>query len=82
MGYNGISTFIIEKGTKGFSTGKKEDKLGIRGSDTCELYFDNCKVSEDNRLGDEGKGFKIALGTLDGGRIGIATRGYTNSSTI
>ena len=74
VGYNGISTFIIEKGTKGFSTGKKEDKLGIRGSDTCELYFDNCKVSEDNRLGDEGKGFKIALGTLDGGRIGIATQ--------
>ena len=56
------------------STGKKEDKLGIRGSDTCELYFDNCKVSEKNRLGQEGKGFKIALGTLDGGRIGIATQ--------
>ena len=74
VGYNGISTFIIEKGTKGFSTGKKEDKLGIRGSDTCELYFDNCKVSEKNRLGAEGKGFKIALGTLDGGRIGIATQ--------
>ena len=74
VGYNGISTFIIEKGTKGFSTGKKEDKLGIRGSDTCELYFDNCKVSEKNRLGQEGKGFKIALGTLDGGRIGIATQ--------
>ena len=74
VGYNGISTFIIEKGMKGFLTGKKEDKLGIRGSDTCELYFDNCKVSENNRLGDEGKGFKIALGTLDGGRIGIATQ--------
>jgi alkylation response protein AidB-like acyl-CoA dehydrogenase len=74
VGYNGISTFIIEKGTKGFSTGKKEDKLGIRGSDTCELYFDNCKVSEKNRLGQEGRGFKIALGTLDGGRIGIATQ--------
>ena len=74
VGYNGISTFIIEKGTKGFSTGKKEDKLGIRGSDTCELYFDNCKVSEKNRLGEEGNGFKIALSTLDGGRIGIATQ--------
>jgi alkylation response protein AidB-like acyl-CoA dehydrogenase len=74
VGYNGISTFIIEKGTKGFSTGKKEDKLGIRGSDTCELYFDNCKVSKKNLLGKEGNGFKIALSTLDGGRIGIATQ--------
>lgn len=74
VGHKGISTFIIEKGFEGFSTGKKEDKLGIRGSDTCELYFENCKVPVENRLGDEGGGFKIALGTLDGGRIGIATQ--------
>ncbi len=56
------------------STGKKEDKLGIRGSDTCELYFDDCKVPVENRIGEEGEGFKIALGTLDGGRVGIATQ--------
>ena len=74
VGHNGISIFIVEKGTKGFLTGKKEDKLGIRGSDTCELFFDNCKVSEENLLGEPGNGFKIALGTLDGGRIGIATK--------
>ena len=74
IGNKGISTFIIEKGFEGFSTGKKEDKLGIRGSDTCELYFEDCKVSVENRLGHEGGGFKIALGTLDGGRIGIATQ--------
>ena len=74
IGNKGISTFIIEKGFEGFSTGKKEDKLGIRGSDTCELYFEDCKVPVENRLGHEGGGFKIALGTLDGGRIGIATQ--------
>ena len=74
VGHKGISTFIIEKGFKGFSTGKKEDKLGIRGTDTCELYFEDCKVPVENRLGDEGGGFTIALGTLDGGRIGIATQ--------
>ena len=74
VGYKGISTFIIEKSFEGFSTGKKEDKLGIRGSDTCELYFDDCKVPVNNRLGKEGEGFKIALGTLDGGRLGIATQ--------
>ena len=74
VGHKGISTFIIEKGLKGFSTGKKEDKWGIRGTDTCELYFEDCKVPVENRLGDEGGGFKIALDTLDGGRIGIATQ--------
>ena len=74
VGHKGISTFIIEKGLKGLSTGKKEDKLGIRGTDTCELYFEDCKVPVENRLGDEGGGFTIALGTLDGGRIGIATQ--------
>jgi alkylation response protein AidB-like acyl-CoA dehydrogenase len=74
VGPSGISTFIVEKGIKGFSIGKKEDKLGIRGSDTCEIYFENCKVPTENRLGNEGGGFKIALGTLDGGRVGIATQ--------
>ena len=74
VGHKGISTFIVEKNTPGFSHGKKENKLGIRGSDTCELYFEECKVSAENMIGEEGKGFKIALGTLDGGRIGIATQ--------
>ncbi len=74
IGHKGISTFIVEKGTPGFSHGKKENKLGIRGSDTCELYFEECKVSAENLIGEEGSGFKIALGTLDGGRIGIATQ--------
>ncbi len=72
--YKGISTFLIEKGTPGFSHGKKENKLGIRGSDTCELYFEDCKVSVDNLISEEGRGFEIAMGTLDGGRIGIATQ--------
>jgi len=74
VGYKGISTLIVEKGLPGFSTGKKEDKLGIRGSDTCELYFEDCRVPVKNRIGDEGEGFKIALKTLDGGRIGIASQ--------
>ncbi len=74
IGHKGISAFIVEKGTVGFSHGKKEDKLGIRGSDTCELYFEDCNVSAENLIGEEGKGFKIALGTLDGGRIGIASQ--------
>ena len=74
VGYKGITTFVVEKSFDGFSTGKKEDKLGIRGSDTCELYFDDCKVPVENRIGEEGEGFRIALGTLDGGRVGIATQ--------
>jgi butyryl-CoA dehydrogenase len=73
-GHHGISTFIVEKGWEGFSTGKKEDKLGIRASDTCELYFDDCRVPVKNRIGEEGQGFKIAMKTLDGGRIGIASQ--------
>jgi alkylation response protein AidB-like acyl-CoA dehydrogenase len=72
VGNKGISAFIIEKGTPGFTTGKKEDKLGIRGSDTCELYFENCKVPIENRIQNEGEGFHIAMKTLNGGRIGIA----------
>ena len=73
-GYNGISTFIVPKDIEGFSVGKKEDKLGIRGSDTCELYFDNCHVPIENLIDKEGQGFRIALATLDGGRIGIAAQ--------
>ena len=73
-GYNGISTFIVPKDIDGFSVGKKEDKLGIRGSDTCELYFDNCYVPIENLIDKEGQGFRIALATLDGGRIGIAAQ--------
>jgi len=73
-GYNGISAFIVPKDIDGFSVGKKEDKLGIRGSDTCELYFDNCHVPIENLIDKEGQGFRIALTTLDGGRIGIAAQ--------
>ena len=73
-GYNGISAFIVPKDLDGFSVGKKADKLGIRGSDTCELYFDNCHVQIENLIYKEGQGFRIALATLDGGRIGIAAQ--------
>ena len=73
-GYNGISTFIVPKDLDGFLVGQKEDKLGIRGSDTCELYFDNCHVPIENLIDKEGQGFRIALTTLDGGRIGIAAQ--------
>ena len=74
IGHKGISAFLIEKGWDGFEAGKPEDKLGIRSSDTCELYFDQVKVPIKNRIGDEGMGFRIALATLDGGRIGIASQ--------
>ena len=74
LGSKGISAFIVDKEMTGLSTGKKEDKLGIRASDTCELYFDDCKVPIENRIGDEGIGFKIAIKTLGGGRIGIAAQ--------
>ncbi|MBJ2175792.1 acyl-CoA dehydrogenase family protein [Aureibaculum sp. A20] len=67
----GMSAFVIEKGTKGFSSGKKEDKLGMRASETAELIFDNCRVHKDNLLGIEGNGFVQALKVLDGGRISI-----------
>lgn len=73
-GTRGISAFIVEKGTQGFSIGKKEKKLGIRGSATCELIFENCRIPKENILGKEGQGFKIAMKTLDGGRIGIAAQ--------
>ena len=73
-GYKGISAFVIEKGTPGLSTGKKEDKLGIRASDTCELYFENCRIPAENMIGEEGHGFKVAMKALGGGRIGIAAQ--------
>ena len=74
LGTKGISAFIVEKDTPGFSIGKKEKKLGIRGSATCELIFENCRIPKGNLLGELGKGFKIAMMTLDGGRIGIASQ--------
>jgi butyryl-CoA dehydrogenase len=72
--HKGISGFIVEKGTKGFSFGKKEKKLGIRSSPTTELIFENCRIPKENMLGAEGEGFKIAMTTLDGGRNGIAAQ--------
>jgi alkylation response protein AidB-like acyl-CoA dehydrogenase len=72
--HHGISAFILEKGTPGFSFGKKEKKMGIRSSPTLELVFENCRVPKDNLLGEEGQGFRIAMKTLDGGRIGIAAQ--------
>ena len=74
QGTRGISAFIVEKGFPGFSIGKKEDKLGIRASSTTELIFENCVVPKENLIGKEGKGFGIAMKTLDGGRIGIAAQ--------
>lgn len=71
-GAKGISAFIVEKGFEGFSVGKKENKLGMRASDTCELIFDNCKVPAANLIGKEGEGFKQCMQILDGGRISIA----------
>ncbi len=73
-GNHGISAFIIEKGWEGFTQGKHEKKMGIRGSSTCELIFENVKVPKENLLGKEGQGFKIAMTTLDSGRIGIAAQ--------
>ncbi|SHN58637.1 acyl-CoA dehydrogenase [Fervidobacterium gondwanense] len=73
-GTKGISAFIVEKGFEGFKIGKEEHKLGIRGSSTTELIFEDCKVPKENLLGSEGQGFKIALSTLDGGRIGVGAQ--------
>ncbi|AMV70449.1 acyl-CoA dehydrogenase [Desulfuromonas carbonis] len=72
--HHGISAFIVEKETPGFSFGKKESKMGIRSSPTRELVFDNCRIPAENLLGPEGSGFKVAMKTLDGGRIGIASQ--------
>ena len=73
-GYKGITAFLVEKGTPGFTVGRKEDKLGIRASSTCELVFDGCEVPETNVLGEPGKGYKIAIETLNEGRIGIGAQ--------
>lgn len=74
IGVKGISAFIVEKGWEGFTFGDHYDKMGIRSSATAELVFNNVKVPKENLLGEEGQGFKIAMGTLDGGRIGIAAQ--------
>jgi alkylation response protein AidB-like acyl-CoA dehydrogenase len=72
--HKGINAFIVERGTEGFVVGKKEDKLGIRGSDTHSLMFTDMKVPKENRIGADGFGFAFAMGTLNGGRIGIASQ--------
>ena len=74
IGTRGISAFIVEKGWKGFEFGDHYDKMGIRSSSTAELIFNDVKVPKENLLGKEGEGFKIAMSTLDGGRIGIAAQ--------
>lgn len=73
-GHKGISTFVVERGFEGFGHGVKEDKLGIRSSDTCSLTFENCRVPAQNLVWEEGKGFNFAMNTLNGGRIGIAAQ--------
>src|SRR3954468_5127117 len=73
-GYKGITAFVVEKDFPGFTVGKKEDKLGIRASSTCELILEDCKVPKSNVLGEAGKGYKIAIETLNGGRIGIGAQ--------
>ena len=73
-GYRGVTAFIVEGGFAGFAVGKKEDKLGIRASSTCELLFDDCRVPKENVLGEVGKGYKVAIETLNEGRIGIGAQ--------
>jgi alkylation response protein AidB-like acyl-CoA dehydrogenase len=73
-GYRGITAFLIERDTRGFTVGKKEDKLGIRASSTCELILEDCRVPKENVLGEVGRGYKVAIETLDEGRIGIAAQ--------
>jgi alkylation response protein AidB-like acyl-CoA dehydrogenase len=72
--HNGINALIVEKGMEGFTVGAKENKMGIRGSDTHSLHFADVKVPKENRIGDDGFGFKFAMNTLEGGRIGIAAQ--------
>ena len=89
-GYKGITAFIVEKDFAGFTVGKKEDKLGIRASSTCELILEDCRVPKENVLGEVGKGYKIAIETLNEGRIGIGAQmigvargaGNTPASTL
>ena len=80
--HRGISAFVVEKGTPGFTFGKKEKKMGIRSSPTMELVFEDCRIPETNLLGEEGSGFKVAMQTLDGGRVanGRPTRTRQRSS--
>jgi alkylation response protein AidB-like acyl-CoA dehydrogenase len=73
-GYRGITAFLVERGAPGFTVGKKEDKLGIRASSTCELLFEDCPVASDRVLGEVGKGYKVAIETLNEGRIGIGAQ--------
>src|SRR5204862_6399832 len=73
-GYRGITAFLVERGFSGFTVGKKEDKLGIRASSTCELIFEDCRVPKTNVLGEVGKGYKTAIETLNEGRIGIGAQ--------
>ncbi len=73
-GYRGITAFLVETGARGFTVGRKEDKLGIRASSTCELIFDHCEIPEENLLGERGKGYKVAIETLNAGRIGIGAQ--------
>ncbi len=73
-GYKGITAFVVERDFEGFTVGKKEDKLGIRASSTCELILENCKVPKENVLGEIGKGYKVAIETLNEGRIGIGAQ--------
>ena len=73
-GYRGITAFVVDRGTPGFTVGKKEDKLGIRASSTCELLFEDCLVPKSQILGDVGKGYKVAIETLNEGRIGIGAQ--------
>ncbi|HEY7513656.1 MAG TPA: acyl-CoA dehydrogenase family protein, partial [Vicinamibacteria bacterium] len=74
QGYKGITTFLVERSFPGFTVGKKEDKLGIRASSTCELVLEGCRVPKENVLGESGKGYKIAIETLNEGRIGIGAQ--------
>lgn len=74
LGYKGITAFLVERDTPGFAVGKKEDKLGIRASSTCELLLDNCRIPKENVLGEVGKGYKVAIETLNEGRIGIGAQ--------
>ena len=73
-GYKGVTAFLVERGFPGFSVGKKEDKLGLRASSTCELILDNCRVPRENTMGEVGQGYKIAIETLNEGRIGIGAQ--------
>jgi len=72
--HRGISAFVVEKGTPGFSVGREENKLGIRAASTCGLVFEDCRIPVTNRLGEEGDGFKVAMASLDAGRVGIAAQ--------